>query len=91
MPVFLLQIYYADSLCLVCKLNAQFEQECNQTALYSSGSRCRIHLDTSSDLYKACGIHQTADNFDLLGVPNTYDTFVFYREAMLLLLAFYSW
>ena len=50
-----------------------------------------IYLDTSSDLYKACGTHQTAHDFDLLGVPNTYDTFAFYREAMLLLLAFYSW
>ena len=90
-PVFLLQIYYASSWCLICKLNAQFEQECNQIDLYSSSSRCKIYLDTSSELYKACGIHQTAHDFDLLGVPNTYDTFAFYREAMLLLLAFYSW
>ena len=52
-------------MCLVCKLNAQFEQECNQIALYSSGSRCRIYLDTFSDLYKACEVHQTVDDSDL--------------------------
>ena len=53
------------SLCLVCKLNAQFEQECNQTAQYSSCSRYRTCLDTFSDLYKVCEIHQTVDDSDL--------------------------
>ena len=90
MPVFLLQIYYTTSLCLVCKLNAQFEQECNQTAQYSS-CRYRTCPDTLSDLYKECEIHQTADNFDLYGIPNTNNAFAFYREVMLLLLVFYSW
>ena len=65
LPVFLLQIYYATSLCLVCKLNVQSEQECNQIAQYSSCSRYRTCLDTFSDLYKECEIHQTDDDFDL--------------------------
>ena len=44
-----------------------------------------------SDIIGSCcrlisQIHQTAHDFDLLGVPNTYDTFAFYREAMLLFL-----
>ena len=90
LPVFLLQIYYTASWYLVCKLPAQFEQEYNQIDPCSSGSRCRIYLDTPPDLYIACGIHQTVHDFDLFGVPNSYDTFAFYREAMLLLLVFYS-
>ena len=43
----------------------QFEQECNQIVQYSSCSRYRTCLDTFSDLYKECEIHQTADDFDL--------------------------
>ena len=73
-----------------CKLNAQFEHECNQIAQYSSCSRYRTCLDTFSDLHNEYEIHQTVDDFDLWGVPNTY-VFAFYREAMLLLFVFYSW